>query len=429
MNYRIFLSVFLIFLITCTLPAMAVNTYVGANPVMSATISGANEFTPGEDADITVVILNSGTSDMKQVMQGTIDRDDLPTTAKMVNVSLVAGSAPVIIKSDPMNVGDIASKASKTATIKAKITNNATEGEYTLPLTIGYTYLKNADQVAADVLQNNYVTTSVTVPLTIKIKPQVKIEVLEATAENLNVGTSGFITLKIKNLGFEDGKKATVTLKRNGKSPIIPTDSNVFIGDFPSNGIVTCRYKVSISNEAGKQMYPVDVVVTYENREGDVVTSAAETLGIPVGGKVTFAVMPESAAVAPGSGQVLVIRYQNTGEIPVYSAQARLSAVGPFTSGDSTAFLGDLKPGETALARYTVSVADDAEVKEYALDTEVRYRDSLDNSQVSDTTKVPVQVVAKPVSSGIFTMLPVLVIVVLVALGAGYYLLVMRKKK
>ena len=32
-------------------------------------------------------------------------------------------------------------------------------------------------------------------------------------------------------------------------------------------------------------------------------------------------------------------------------------------------------------------------VKDYALDSEVRYRDSLDNSQISDTVKVPVTVV------------------------------------
>ncbi|PKL65934.1 MAG: S-layer protein [Methanomicrobiales archaeon HGW-Methanomicrobiales-3] len=457
MNYRRISLVLLVCLLGCTLPVMGVTTYFGGSPQMSAVISGTNEFTPGEDAVITVVIQNRGVNSMKTDWvggntatpvttrpdlsrdnydnnyaawqgSGTIARDDVPTTAKMVTVSLASGNAPVIVKSDPQNIGDIASAGSKTVTIVTKITNEARVGEYQLPLTIGYTYLKDADQVAADVLQSNFVTTTEMVPLTVRIKPEVQIEVVDVSAENLSVGTGGFVTLTIKNLGFEDGKKATVQLLRNANSPIIPTDSSVFIGDFPQNGVVTCRYKVGISTEAGKQTYPVDVAVTYENRQGEVVTSGLETIGIPVGGKVIFAVVSGPAEISPGSDATITVQYQNTGEIPVYAAQSRISAVSPFSSTDNTAYLGDLQPGETATARYMMAAAGDAAVKEYTLDTEVRYRDALDNSQVSDSFKVPVTVVETP-AAGISGLLPVLLVVVLVAFVAGYYLLVMRKKK
>ena len=63
------------------------------------------------------------------------------------------------------------------------------------------------------------------------------------------------------------------------------------------------------------------------------------------------------------------------------------------------------------------------------LDAEIRYRDALDNSQVSDTFKVPVSVDPKPASSGLVSMLPAFVVIVIIGIGAGYYLLVMRKKK
>ncbi|NMB79246.1 MAG: S-layer protein [Methanomicrobiales archaeon] len=425
MNFRAILSVVLVFLLACTFPVMGVTTYLSPGPSLSAAVSGTNEFTPGQDAVITVVILNSGTNDMKQVMTGTIDRDDLPTTAKMVTVSLAAGSAPVKVKSDPQNIGDITSHASQTVAINAKITNDATEGEYTLPLNLTYTHLADASEVAADVLQSKYRTSSVIVPLTIRIKPQVKIEVLEATADKLSVGTGGYITLKIRNLGFEDGKKATVKLLRSGTSPVIPTDANVFIGDFPSGGVVTCRYKVAISNEAGKQSYPVNVVVTYENRDGDVVTSSQETIGVPVLDKVTFTAVPESAALASGTEQVVKVRYTNTGEVTAYSAQARLSTVEPFSSADNNAYLGDIRPGESAVALYTIRVADPAEAKPYSLDTEVRYRDALQNSQVSDTIKVTLQV-TPAASGGLAGLLPFIVLIAAV-LGAGYYLLSRRR--
>ena len=421
--------IFLILSLIAIMPVMGVDTYVGASPHMSATISGVNEFTPGQDVTVNVLVRNSGVNDIKQLTIGTIDRDDLPTTAKMVMVGLGVGSAPVVIKSDPKNIGDIKSQGLVTVPILVKILSNTSMGEYQIPLTIRYTYLESANNDAGEYLQNHYRVVSETFPLTIKIKPQVKINVIEAVPENLNVGSGGYLNLKIQNIGFEDGKKATVKILRSGQSPIIPTDSSVFIGDFPRNAIVSCRYKVAVSGDAAKQTYPVDVAVTYENREGDIVTSATDTVGIPIGGKLTFSVSSAPARVIPGSDNVITVNYRNNGDTTAYHSQARISAVDPFTSSDDTAYIGDIKPGENVTARYQISARDDAEIKTYLLDADIRYRDSLDNSQVSDTFKVPILIDPKPESSGLSSMLPLLVLIVIIGISAGYYLLVMRKKK
>ena len=430
MKYPKAILIFLVLSLIGIMPVMGVDTYLGASPHMSAAISGVNQFTPGQDVTINVIVRNSGVNDLKFLTIGTIDRDDLPTTAKMVTVGLGAGSAPVVIKSDPQMVkGNITSQGLVTVPILAKILSNASMGEYQLPLTIRYTYLASADNVASEYIQNHYRVVSETIPLTIKIKPQVKIDVLEAVPENLNVGSGGYLNLTIKNIGFEDGKKATVKILRNGKSPIIPTDSSVFVGDFPRNGTVSCRYKVAVSGDAAKQTYPIDVAVTYENRDGDIVTSATDTVGIPIGGKLSFSVTSSPASVVQGSDNVINVEYKNNGDTTAYHSQARISAVDPFTSSDDTSYIGDLKPGETMTARYQVHAGDEAEIKTYLLDAEIRYRDALDNSQVSDTFKVPVSVDPKPASSGLVSMLLALVVIVIIGIGTGYYLLVMRKKK
>ena len=429
MRYYRLIIVFLVLWLCFSMPVMGVTTYLGGRPQMSALISGVNEFSPGQDATITVIVQNSGVQNLQFVNGGSISRDDLLTTAKTVSVGLSAGNAPIIVKSDLQTVGDIKSNEIRTVAITTKILPNATEGEYQIPLTISYTYLAAADQPASDTLQSNYQQTSETFPITIKIKPQVKVDVLEAVPENLNVGSEGFLDLKIRNTGSEDGKKATVKLIRNGASPIIPTDSSVFIGDFPHNGTVTSRYKVTISGDAEKQTYPVDVVVTYENRDGDVVTSDIETIGIPIGGKISFAITSGPVQVAQGSQNMIQVEYQNTGVTTAYSAQARLSVVDPFTSTDDTAYLGDLKPGQTATAHYQMSADDTAAVKDYTLDTEIRYRDALDISHGSDIIHVPVQVQPKPASAGIMQALPIIVIFALICIGAGYYFLVIKKKK
>ena len=452
MNYSGYALISLVLVLCCCMPVMGATTYLSAGPEITASISGMNEFSPGQDAVIPVIIENSGLNTMKTSWaggsdpaaavsrpdlskeyyawqgSGTIEREDVPTTAKVVTIALSPGNAPVVVKTGPQNIGDLASQKSASVKIATKITSDATEGEYTLPLTIQYTYLAASSQVQSDILDSDYQRVNVTIPLTIKIKPSVKIEVLEAVPENLSVGTGGYLILKIKNSGSEDGKKATVNLIRSGNSPVIPTDSNIFIGDFPRNATVTCRYKVAISRDAGNQTYPVDVTVSYENREGDTVTSSSDRVGVSVLGKLSFAVISDLISVTPGSGQVITIRYQNTGTETAYHAQSRLSAVEPFTSSDNTAYLGDLKPGDIATASYQLSTASGAKVQDYALDTEIRYRDAQDTSQVSDISRADIRVVSSPQSGGLAAFLPVILIVV-IFICAGYYLLVMRKKK
>ena len=421
--------IFLLLAVVCIVPVMGVDTYQGGAPQLSASISGVNEFSPGQDANITIEVQNSGVNTDKFVMTGTIDRPDNPTTARMVMVGLSApGDVPVIIKSDTQNIGDIPSQARVPVTISAKITQDATEGDYQLPLSIGYTYLASSDQPAADILQSEYRQVNLTIPLTIKIKPQVTISVLSVVPENLSVGTSGYLDLTLVNNGTDNGTEATVSLLRNGNSPILPVDSSVFIGDFPQGQPVTCRYKVAVSGDVQAQAYPVDVAVTYENRYGDIVTSATQTVGVPVFGKVIFTLVSGPASVTPGSDSTITVRYRNDGAVTAYGAQSRLLAVEPFTSSDNTAYLGDLRPGDTVTAQYRITADPGAAPGNYSLDTEVQYHDSLDNLQVSDTFKVPVPVVAPPPASGIVPRLPAILALLLIVAGAGYYLLRIQPK-
>ncbi len=427
MRYSVFLLLSIAALLFCCVPVMGVTTYLTEGPEMAAAITGPNEFSPGQDAIISVIVQNRGLNIDKFVMDGTIERDDAPTTAKLVTVGLLPDNAPVVVKSDPQNIGDLPSQRAATVRIVAKITTDATEGEYTLPLTIRFQYLAASRQEQADVLESDYQWKNVTLPLTIRIKPTVRIEVIEAVPSNLSVGSSGYLDLKIRNSGLEDGKKATVRLVRNGNSPIIPTDSSIYIGDFNRNATVGCRYKVAISDNAESQTYPVDVMVSYENRNGETVNSSPDTVGIPVSGKLTFAVVSDPVSISAGSDQVISIRYRNTGNATAYNAQARITAVDPFTSSDNTAYLGDLGPGQSAAASYRISVAAGAEAKEYDLDTEVRFRDELGNSQVSDTFRAGVRVAPAPFP--IMNFLAPAVLAAALVIGAGYYLLVMRKKK
>jgi hypothetical protein len=380
--------------ICLTAPVMAGSKYMAGSPELSAYISGTNEFSPGTDVQLTIVVENTGLNEFKYVQPGIVDRDDQPNTAKFLTATLNAGDAPIEIKSDPQMLGDLKGASSTSAVFSAKIQSDAPAGIYQIPLSLNYTCLDLAEQYGVDTIKYSYITKNETLLIPIKIKSDVSVEVISAVPEHLNVGTEGYIDMRIKNTGFEDGSKAVVKIIRNGNSPVIPTDSSVYIGDFPSGSTVDCRYKVSVSDDAEHQTYPIDVVVVYQNNEGDFITSRSKTIGIPVGGKVDFEVISPYGEMNPGNKKVIMVEYKNTGDTTIYSAQARISAVDPFTSNDDTAYIGDLKPGESRAVSFIISVDRTATLKEYGLDSEIRYRDALDNTYISDPMKVRINITA-----------------------------------
>ena len=406
-------------------PVMAGTKYLSGGPDITAAIAGSNEFSPGQETVFTVNIENKGLIDIKFVQSGIVERDDLPNTAKLVRATLLPGDAPILVKSDPQLVGDIAGGKSIQVPFVAKIDENAPAGEYLLPLVLQYTYLRDAEQYGQESITYMYKEVNETIDLPVRIKPEVYVSVESFSAEHLNAGNEGYLVMQLKNTGHVNAASAVVKIARNGNSPVLPTDSSIYIGDFPINGTIETRFKVSISREAGDQSYPLDVFLVYEDESGELLTSKVTTIGVPVKGKISFVVTTDPEPIAAGDKQVIEVTYRNTGSGTAYSAQSRISAVDPFTSNDDTAFLGDLGPGETAVARYEVSADESATPKEYGLDSEIQYRDALGNSQISDTMKVRVAVEEpSPVTS-------ILIIVVLIGaiIAAGYYFLVMKKKK
>jgi hypothetical protein len=412
------------------MPVLGQEKYLGGSPRVTAYIAGTNDFFPGEDATIMVEIRNSGTEAVMFTDQGTLPQTDLPTTAKLVTVGLSSGGAPINITSGPLALGDIPSPGVTTVSFPAKITSDADMGSYTLPLAVQYEYLSNslANQPTSDVVQSVYTPVNVTIPLTVMIQPVVHIHVLDVQATDLAVGTEGYVNLTIENTGYQDGTKATVKILQHGESAIIPTDNSVYVGDFPQNGIVTCLYKVSVSNEAQQQTYPVDVEVIYTNSDGNIVTSAIDTVGIPVAGKLTFAVVSPPEAITPGSDAVVNITYKNTGAIMAHDAEARLILYGPLSGPDSLAYLGDLPPGGTVNARYAISAAENTAPGTYTLNTEIRYRDDLDNSKVSDIFTANVTVAPKPPASP-FVMVLEIAGIGIIAVIAGYALIRAKRKQ
>ncbi|MDD4483105.1 MAG: S-layer protein, partial [Methanoregula sp.] len=163
--------------------------------------------------------------------------------------------------------------------------------------------------------------------------------------------------------------------------------------------------------------------------EGDYVTSRTETTGVAVGNKVDFAILSPPAEMNPGSKRTIQVEYKNTGSTSVRSAEARISAVKPFSSSSDISYLGDLAPGQSAIASFQLTVSSDATIKEYGLDSEIRYLDDMNTTSISDPMKVTVEVNNLTGIAGILSNSVYLSVIVAVIIGIVYALYYFRKKR
>jgi hypothetical protein len=402
-------------------PASAGEQYMSGSPELSAYLGGTNEYSPGQEVQIAVVVENSGLNQFKFVNNGLVSRDDLPNTAKFLTVTLGAGDSPFIIKSDPQMLGDLKASGTATGRFTVRIPAGTPAGVYNLPVKLNYTYLQTAEQYGVDTVQNFYKTKEETFEFPVRVKPDVRISVVSSKFRDLNAGTEGSITLDVKNIGHEDGKKAILTLARNDGSPVVPTEGSAYIGDFPAGGTATAVFRASVSGSAEAQTYPLDVLVKYENSDGDSISSDIETIGVPVGGKIKFIIVSDSETVSPGQKKTVRVQYRNTGGATAYQAQARVSMVDPFSSNDDTAYLGDVAPGETKEAAFLVSVDKTATLKKYGIDSEIRYNDAFDNKVISDPIKLGLTVTEDSgLVAGLLKNPIMLAVLAAIIIGAGY---------
>ncbi len=403
-------------------PVLAGTKYLAGEPELSVSISGSNEFAPGTTLPITLLIQNKGLNTIKMVQTGIIDRDDAPNMAKMATVTLKSDDAPILIKSDSQMIGDIAGSESVPATFQIRIKDDAQAGEYRLPVRLEYTYLNTAEQDGTDSITYRYKKEDINCELPIIIKSAINLDIVSVDAADVNAGGEGFVTLTLRNTGTDTGHKSYAELNHIEKSPVQPVEGTAYIGDFNPGAQETITFRVAVSKDAEPQDYPAEVIVRYDNNDGEEMQTPAETFGIPVGGKIDFEVVSDPDTITAGEKKVIEVTYKNVGEATAYSAEARISAVDPFTSSDDLAFLNDILPGETVVASFELDAGSEANEKIYGLDSEIRYRDALDTSQISDTVKIEIEVTKpNPVTSLITN--PIVILLILVGiLGGGYYL-------
>ncbi len=204
------------------------------------------------------------------------------------------------------------------------------------------------------------------------------------------------------------------------KPPLSVLSSEYYLGNIKAGREYTAVFKVQASDEAKPITYPAEIKLKYKSMNEYFYTDA-KSVGIKVNPKMKFEVYG-TPKIAAGSEGVVTLTIKNVGNFNIREATARLTITDPFSSSDDTAYVGTLKPGQTADIKFKLSVDADATPKKYGLNLEVKYKDLEDEWAISEPTKAVIEVTPPQPPYGAIVIIAIIAIVAVV-----YYL--RRSKK
>ncbi|ADB57529.1 COG1361 S-layer family protein [Archaeoglobus profundus] len=204
------------------------------------------------------------------------------------------------------------------------------------------------------------------------------------------------------------------------KPPLSVLSAEYYLGDVQAGKEYTAVFKVQASDEAKPVIYPAEIKLKYRSMDEYFYTDS-KSIGIKINPKMKFEVYG-TPKIAAGSEGIVTFTIKNVGNFTIREATARLTITDPFSSDDDTAYIGTLKPGESAEIKFKLSVDADATPKKYGLNLEVKYKDLEDEWAISEPTKAVIEVVPPKPPYGAIALIAILAIV-----AVGYYLRRRRK--
>lgn len=238
---------------------------------------------------------------------------------------------------------------------------------------------------------------------------------------DLYVGEEGEITGTVTNEGPDEARNVVVQFG-GGSANVIPIERSVAVGTLAPGETGDFRLPVEIGEEAKAIDRTADIAVQYRNADFEArAYQDLELLYEVRPDRAQFELAVDDREIEAGGQRSLNVTVTNNLDEPVENVEARLFADSPLDSGDDEGFVAELEPGESTTLTFDLSASGSATAKTYPVSFDFRYDDANGNSQLSDTSRVPITVVEGeggfPVGLGLGAL------AVVVVLGAGVYAL------
>ncbi len=235
---------------------------------------------------------------------------------------------------------------------------------------------------------------------------------------DLRVGEDGAVSGTVTNDGPVEAR--SVVVQYTGDDPsLIPIESSAAVGSLGSGESTDFELPMAVGGEAEDGLRSVDLAVRYRNDEGE--RRADETLALDASvapERDRFGVEITNRTIESGGTRTVDVAVTNNLDETAADVEARLFANDPLDTGDTdSGYVRSLDPGETATMTFELTATGTATPgSTYPISLDFRYDDADGDSHLTDTYRVPIDVVE---AEGGGLPLPLIVVALLIVGTAG----------
>jgi hypothetical protein len=348
-----------------------------------------NEYEAGEDATLDLTISNDGTieEDNETHPEEAITR---ATQSRSTQVRVTdTGGTPITVETEQQSLGTLDSGDNAAASFDITVDGDADPGTYEVGVTLDY---QDADPVRyrrneADNLEYNETINDrreiVSVDVVIEDEPEFTVQNVDHAVQ---IDESGNLTVDLANVGTEDVTEAVVTANAPDQDISLGTGgaaSDRYVGEWDAGDDVQSTYRVTATDAAVAEPYPITFDVQYTDSEGQEAQTTLEASITPQD-RQQYIIEDVAHDISLGDSDILTLAVRNTGPKDVENASVTIAANDPAItfeqgSGTTETFVGNWGAGETKRLRVRTAVGDEAVQREYALEATISARDTNDN--------------------------------------------------
>ncbi|WP_336337766.1 COG1361 S-layer family protein [Haloarcula brevis] len=336
--------------------------------------------------------------------------NDGPVTVNDATVSLRSQSSQITFggsETAEQYIGTWEPGESRTISVEASASGDASVRGYALSATVGYTD-PEGDAGADD-----------GIALGIRPEPEQSFE-LENVESTLQAGDDGTLEATLTNTGDQAVRNVVLNWESDHAN-ISPKETQYAVGDLEPGESATVSFDADVSDNANAGPRQFDFVANYRNSEGD--SRESDTLEIQqnVGGSADeFTIETTNASVDVGGSSTLEVTITNDAGERLTNIEAKLFAESPISVSDDQAYVAGLDPGESATIEFGISASGAAMTKDYPVSVDFQYEEPDGDTPVSDTYRLPVSVTSSGGGGSPLTAIIGLGLVAVLAIG-GYF--------
>ncbi|MEM0154796.1 MAG: CARDB domain-containing protein [Methanothrix sp.] len=314
--------------------------YIYGKPAVKATAVPTTQISPGEQFDLGISVLNTG-------------------TGPMTNATLVLrNSSDFSIIGTPMfNLGALNEDSAVQVSEPMIASQNITPGIHFLNGTVTY---ENGI--------GNMLTENVSMPVSVVINsPDIVVSLAGSEPSSLYAGSNQSVEVLVQNIGTGTARNISIGFTSGKSISVSSSVDRFFINSLPGGASTTEQIYV---NTYGQNITNTSIGahLSYENANYNKTYSSNQQLKFNVQGSALYNISGAVSSLSVGSTYVPVtLHIKNTGNEPADSVLFTMESVYPVSMVSSTYYVNSIAPNQTVNATFYVSVDSSGQSGDYPI--------------------------------------------------------------